>query len=35
MEIIKLGTEDIDEMSTLTCCWPPMTRKNDNPAPEE
>ena len=34
MEIIKLGTEDINEMAALSCCWPPFTDKQDNPEPE-
>lgn len=34
MEIIKLGTEDINEMAALSCCWPPLTERTETSEPE-
>ena len=34
MEIIKLGTEVVNEMASLCCCWPPGTMTWAAPEPE-
>jgi len=34
MEIIKKGTQDVNALETMGCCWPPMTNKIDSSAPE-
>lgn len=34
MEIIKVGTDDLNQMAALTCCWPPGTQSLSRPEPE-
>jgi len=34
MEIIKEGKEDINEMASLRCCWPPGSENMQAPEPE-
>jgi len=31
MDIVKLGTEDINEMASLSCCWPPGSENMQMP----
>jgi hypothetical protein len=31
MEVIKPGTEDINKMAVLGCCWPPGTENLEMP----
>ena len=35
MEIIKFGTEDITQLSSLNCCWPPGVESLESPALHE
>lgn len=32
MEILNQGTDDINEMASLSCCWPPYTESLQVPA---
>ena len=31
MEIIQQGTEKVNEMAALSCCWPPGTMNIESP----
>ncbi len=31
MEIINEGTDDVNQMSALSCCWPPGTQTTTFP----
>jgi len=35
IEIIQEGTDNVNEMSALTCCWPPGTMNMEMPEPSE
>ncbi len=35
MEIIRIGTDKLNELSVRGCCWPPGTETNTYPAPED
>ena len=34
MEVILKGTEEVQEMAVLMCCWPPGTMSWSSPEPE-
>lgn len=31
MEILNQGTNDINQMAAISCCWPPGTENLENP----
>lgn len=34
MDVIKKGTDDVNELASFACCWPPYTNKMDASEPE-
>ena len=34
MEVINQGSNDINEMASLSCCWPPGTMGMQYPEPQ-
>ncbi len=34
MEIINYGTDDLEQMASLSCCWPPGSEVLESPVAE-
>ncbi len=34
MDILNEGTEDLNQMASLNCCWPPGTELTTYPDPQ-
>jgi hypothetical protein len=34
MEILQSGSDDLNQLNALSCCWPPMTESLENGTPD-